>query len=159
MGGCCRHHYPPIWLKRSENECGNHTSHPAAVAPGMSREQSGRHGRNLQENESCDNAHHEQPRHKVNQPCGVIDVHGSAGQIRDEKVADDAHSCCRNHFVKLESNKCLEPTPEQEVSLIKNHPRNEYWTKQSNNRCSDCAVGDDDGDECGQNSENHLHGI
>ena len=74
-------------------------------------------------------------------------------------MAHDAHGRGGNDLVKLKAKKSLEPSPEEEVGLVEDHPRDEYWTEKADDRCADGAVGDDHGDQSGKNAQNNLHRI
>ena len=56
------------------------------------------------------------------------------------RVAQYAHCRCGHNFIKLEANEGLEPSPEEEVCLIENHPRNEERSEEANYRSSNGAV-------------------
>ena len=72
-------------------------------------------------------------------------------------MAHDAHGCCGDNLVELEAQKCLEPSPEQEVCFIEDHPRDEDRAEQADDRRTDGSIGNDDADKRRQNAEDDLN--
>ena len=120
-------------------------------------EQRSGHRGDLQQNETSDKTKNQQTGHEVDQMGSAISVHRSARQIRNEQMADNAHRCRRYNLVKLETDKCLEPSPEEEFGFIEDHPWDEHGADQANDCCSDRAVGNDYADQCGKDAEDDLH--
>ena len=98
---------------------------PADVAGEEARS----HGRNFEKNKTGNEAEHEQPRHHRNQFFRTSGIHRSACQIGDEQMAHHAHGRRGDDLVELESEKRLEPAPEEKVSFVEDHPGNEHWPK------------------------------
>ena len=91
--------------------------------------------------------------------CGIVDIHCAAGQIRDEQMAHHAHRRGSNNLVELKTEKRFEPSPEEKISFVEDHPRDEYRSEEANDRCADCAVGDDYANQSGQNAQDDLHRV
>ena len=71
-------------------------------------------------------------------------------------MAHYAHGRRRHNFVELETKERTKPSPEEEVGLVEDHPRDEDRTDQADHRRSDGTVGDDDSNQRRQDAENHL---
>src|SRR6266568_6555524 len=74
-------------------------------------------------------------------------------------MAHDAQCCCSNDLVEFKAQEGFEPSPEEKVSFVEYHPRDEYWPEEPNNGCTDGAVGDDYGDQSSKDGEYELHGV
>ena len=103
-------------------------------------------------------------KHSISRPgmtvislCGLVHIHRSAGQIGDEQMTHHTHRCRSDHFVELKTKKCFEPSPEEKVGLVENHPRDKHGPEKSNDGCSDCAVGDDYAKSSSQEAQDKLH--
>ena len=74
-------------------------------------------------------------------------------------MAHHAHRRSGYNLIEFESEKGLQPSPEEEVGLIEDHQRDEHGAKQANDRRADRAIGDDDGDQRSENTEDDLNRI
>ena len=91
---------------------------------------------------------------------GLLDIHRSTGEISNQQVACDvAHGCCGDDLVKLEAQIRFEPSPKKKVGLIEHHPRDEHWPEQTDYRCADSTISDDDGDQRGQYTQYNLYRV
>src|SRR6185312_7399183 len=93
-----------------------------------------------EQNESSNDTKNQQTGHKRDEPLRIRDIVRAACEVGDEQMAHHTHGRCGHHFVELEANECLEPSPEYEVGLVENDPRNEDWSNEPNYGCSNCPV-------------------
>src|SRR5215831_602188 len=78
------------------------------------------------------------------------------GVVLCKQMTQNTEDGCGQYFVEAESDECSEPSPEQKLQLVEDKKRDENRSKQAGNGASDCAIGHNRANHCGQSGNQYL---